>query len=57
MARGQPGSGAVQFNGFTGPVVMQSIARSAELPFVNDDMTWPARTTGEGPGGVCVRRR
>jgi hypothetical protein len=48
LVRGQRGSGAVLFNGFEHPDILSSATRAAELYFVNDDMTWLARTTGEG---------
>lgn len=47
VVRGQRGSGAVQVDGFTDPFLMQSAVRGAEQFFVNDQMTWLARTTGE----------
>lgn len=48
IERGQRGSGAIQTHGFTDPFTMQHAVRTAELYYVNDDMTWLARTTGEG---------
>ncbi|MFF3087598.1 hypothetical protein ACFVRB_21470 [Streptomyces nojiriensis] len=49
VVRGLRGSGAVQVRGFTDPFLMQSAVRgAAEQFFVNDQMTWLARTTGEG---------
>ncbi|MET8816422.1 hypothetical protein ABZW47_31030 [Streptomyces sp. NPDC004549] len=47
VERGLRGSGAVQVHGFTDPLAMQAAVRGAEQFFVNDRMTWLARTTGE----------
>ncbi|MGW7458409.1 hypothetical protein [Streptomyces sp. NPDC054797] len=47
VVRGQRGSGAVQVRGFTDPFLMQTTVRGTEQFFVNDQMTWLARTTGE----------
>ncbi|MFE5847702.1 hypothetical protein ACFQ7N_39390 [Streptomyces niveus] len=47
VERGMRGSGAVQVHGFADPLTIQSAVRGAEQFFVNDRMTWLARTTGE----------
>ncbi|MYW09989.1 hypothetical protein GT034_16755 [Streptomyces sp. SID2563] len=47
MRRARSGRGAIQVNGFTDPSTMQAAVRGAEQFFVNDQMTWLARTTGE----------
>ncbi|MEV4040423.1 hypothetical protein [Streptomyces umbrinus] len=47
VERGMRGSGAVQVHGFTDPLTLRSAVRGAEQFFVNDRMTWLARTTGE----------
>ncbi|MFD4830631.1 hypothetical protein ACFWPV_12375 [Streptomyces uncialis] len=48
VQRADRGTGAVLMHGFTDPRLVQSAVRGAELYFVNDDMTWLARTVGEG---------
>ncbi|MFJ1708515.1 hypothetical protein [Kitasatospora sp. NPDC088346] len=48
VRRAERGTGAVLTHGFTDPRLVRSAVRGAELYFVNDDITWLARRTGEG---------